>query len=466
MVSMSTNLDTHERYHGLDGLRGFAMLLGILLHGSLPYFSRMLEIESMWPADDEQSLSLLLLFDFIHVWRMPTFFLLAGFFAHLLLERRTTKEFIVNRLKRIAVPLVIFGSIMALLLPVIWIYGWKGSISIETMLSSFDKGLELDSSGGLVGHLWFLYYLIIIYIGLILFRFLAAFKRALVTISATWMGFVVLMAYINGLGPFPGVSLFMAFGLAIIGIITAMSVTILALSASTLSLVGRTSLGEWAAKLIYSRVPILLISGAVILLTVRGVDESKPIWPLNMPDLFYFSIFFIYGYGLWSNKHLIEKLKSSATLVTLLIMSAAVYYAHLVSAGILEELRASGKTEIISLFETVNILAYGSAAVLITLGIVGMFEATIRGPVKWVRWLGDSSYWIYIIHLPLVAFLSFWVAHLDRDGWLRALTGLNWTAEMKFTIVCLLTAALGIITYRYLVRYTPIGWFLNGRRDG
>ena len=441
------------------------MLLGILLHGSLPYFSRMLGIEFMWPADDDQSLSLLLLFDFIHVWRMPTFFLLAGFFAHLLLERRTTIEFIANRLKRIAAPLVIFGSLMALLLPAIWIYGWKGSISVETILGTFDKGLELDSSGDLIGHLWFLYYLLIMYIGLILFRFLAVLKRALVTVTAAWMGFIIMMVFIKGLGPFPGVNLFMALGLTIIGIITAMSVTVLALSASTLRLVSSTSLGGWVARLIYSRVPIFFISSTVILLTLRGVDESKPVWPLNITDLLYFSIFFLYGYGLWLNRGLIEKLKSSATLVTLFIVSTAVYYAHLISAGILEELSASGKTEIISLFETVNILAYGSAAVLITLAFIGVFEATIKGPVKWVRWLSDSSYWIYIIHLPLVAFLSFWLANLDRDGWLRTLTGINWTAEMKFTIVCLTTAALGIITYQYLVRYTPIGWLLNGRRD-
>ena len=123
-------------------------------------------------------------------------------------------------------------------------------------------------------------------------------------------------------------------------------------------------------------------------------------------------------------------------------MSAVGYYAHLISTGILEELSVSGKTEIISVFETVNILAYGSAAVLITLVFIGVFESAIKGPVKWVRWLSDSSYWIYIIHLPLVAFLSFWLANLDRDGWLRTLTGINWTAEMKFTVVCLLTCLL------------------------
>ena len=34
-----TPADQVRRYHGLDGLRGFAMLMGIVLHASLPYFS-------------------------------------------------------------------------------------------------------------------------------------------------------------------------------------------------------------------------------------------------------------------------------------------------------------------------------------------------------------------------------------------------------------------------------------------
>ena len=81
-----------ERYHGLDGLRGFAMLMGIVAHATLPYFSRIAEIEYFWPADDDQSVLLFLVFDFIHAWRMPTFFLLAGFFAHLVLEHRSRRR--------------------------------------------------------------------------------------------------------------------------------------------------------------------------------------------------------------------------------------------------------------------------------------------------------------------------------------------------------------------------------------
>ena len=60
------------------------------------------------------------------------------------------------------------------------------------------------------------------------------------------------------------------------------------------------------------------------------------------------------------------------------------------------------------------------------------------------------------MHLPVVTFLTFYLAHLDRQGWLKDLTGFSWSAELKFLAACLATAALGIVTYRYLVRYTPL----------
>ena len=107
------------------------MLLGILLHASLPYFSRIAGFESFWPADDDQSVLLFLVFDFIHTWRMPVFFLLAGFFAHLVLDRRAMSVFALDRLKRIGVPLVLFGAVMAIIIPPIWVYGWFGVISLE-----------------------------------------------------------------------------------------------------------------------------------------------------------------------------------------------------------------------------------------------------------------------------------------------------------------------------------------------
>ena len=146
------------------------MLMGIVLHASLPYFSRIADFEYIWPADDDQSVLLAVVFDFIHAWRMPAFFLMAGFFAHLVLDRRPTSMFIRDRLKRIAVPLVLFGAVMAVIIPPIWVYGWYGDMSLDTFRDALSARQDLDSSGDLVAHLWFLYYLLLMYAALMVLR--------------------------------------------------------------------------------------------------------------------------------------------------------------------------------------------------------------------------------------------------------------------------------------------------------
>ena len=169
------------------------MLLGIALHASLPYFSRIGGFESVWPADDDQSVLMFLVFDFTHTWRMPTFFLMAGFFAHLVLDRRSTSVFILDRLKRIALPLVLFGAVMAVIIPPIWIYGWYGVLSPEVFRGVLKDRRDLDSSGDLVAHLWFLYYLLLMYAALTAFRLLGGLSRAWAivrpagyTLARTW----------------------------------------------------------------------------------------------------------------------------------------------------------------------------------------------------------------------------------------------------------------------------------------
>ena len=61
----------------------------------------------IWIIQDSQpSITLGVLFFSIHVFRMTTFFLIAGFFAHLSFHRRGAWGFIKDRLQRIALPLV------------------------------------------------------------------------------------------------------------------------------------------------------------------------------------------------------------------------------------------------------------------------------------------------------------------------------------------------------------------------
>ena len=48
----------------------------------------------------------------IHMFRMSAFFLIAGFFARVLVERRGVKAFVKDRGKRVALPLVLFSIVV------------------------------------------------------------------------------------------------------------------------------------------------------------------------------------------------------------------------------------------------------------------------------------------------------------------------------------------------------------------
>ena len=84
-------------------------------------------------------------------------------------------------------------------------------------------------------------------------------------------------------------------------------------------------------------------------------------------------------------------------------------------------------------------------------GMMGMFHALIQKENIIIRYLSDSSYWIYIIHLPLVLVLQF----LVREWPINAL--------LKFLLINIATITLLLVSYHLLVRSTWIGWLLNGR---
>jgi ankyrin repeat protein/surface polysaccharide O-acyltransferase-like enzyme len=87
-----------------------------------------------------------------------------------------------------------------------------------------------------------------------------------------------------------------------------------------------------------------------------------------------------------------------------------------------------------------------------TLGLIGLSAKLFHRERTWVRYLSDASYWIYLAHLPLVFLLQGAVARWDLPAW----------QKLGFMVIACLAALL--ITYALLVRPTPIGWVLNGRR--
>ena len=84
--------------------------------------------------------------------------------------------------------------------------------------------------------------------------------------------------------------------------------------------------------------------------------------------------------------------------------------------------------------------------------LIGLFRRVLSAERRSVRYLSDSSYWLYLAHLPLV--IKFQALIRDWDL----------PATVKFTGLCLVVTALLLVVYQIGVRHTPIGWLLNGRR--
>lgn len=152
---------TAERYHAFDSLRASMMLLGIVLHAAVSYTAVKLPA---WGFRDPHNhhLSFDLLVLFIHQFRMPLFFVMAGFFAALLVEKRGVAYTLNNRLKRIGIPFVLF-----------WIlttfpshYGFQYANFGEVRWADFsvsDYAPQMAHKGTSTMHLWFLYYLLMFY---------------------------------------------------------------------------------------------------------------------------------------------------------------------------------------------------------------------------------------------------------------------------------------------------------------
>jgi peptidoglycan/LPS O-acetylase OafA/YrhL len=120
-------------------------------------------------------------------------------------------------------------------------------------------------------------------------------------------------------------------------------------------------------------------------------------------------------------------------------------------------MQAGGLTPVLTPAEPgVAKLAYAATYALAiwtwTFAVVGLALRFLSVPSPVRRYVADSSYWIYLIHLPLVVFLQAWVSQL------------GWPWPIKFALI--LGVGFGVMfgTYALLVRHTFMGSLLNGRR--
>ena len=114
--------------------------------------------------------------------------------------------------------------------------------------------------------------------------------------------------------------------------------------------------------------------------------------------------------------------------------------------GLREELVPS------SYYRLFSVMLQAAFAWGMTFGLIGLCRSLLKRENRWIRYISDSSYWLYIAHLPLVLLAQTVVRTWPMPAW------------AKFSLVCVVVTGVLLVTYEYMVRYTLIGTMLNGKK--
>jgi len=84
-------------------------------------------------------------------------------------------------------------------------------------------------------------------------------------------------------------------------------------------------------------------------------------------------------------------------------------------------------------------------------GFIAFFMTYFNNYSPRLSYIMEAAYWVYIIHLPIVAFMP------------GLISGLAIPVFFKFLISLSVTTVICVVSYHYAVRNTFIGMFLNGK---
>ncbi|WP_417390068.1 acyltransferase family protein [Gimesia sp.] len=161
------------RFYYLDSMRSILMMLGVVLHGALIYSSG-----DHWIVSDSHKSEFFTILDsVIHAFRMPAFFIIAGFFSMMSLKKYGVRTFLHVRLTRILVPLFF----TAVLINSLELYFRTTILQNTPMTVTHFLTQVLPRewiAGEWVSHLWFLLTLIQFFaVGIALFALKNQFSR-------------------------------------------------------------------------------------------------------------------------------------------------------------------------------------------------------------------------------------------------------------------------------------------------
>jgi len=534
---------TAKRYHDLDALRAFAMLLGIVLHGLLSFVGW-----PIWPVQDiNQSKLYFIPLMFIHGFRMSLFFFVSGFFTMMMWQKRGTGGLLVHRAKRIVLPFFVLGLLLFPMLNNMPAFAdWVGeeeegkSVAPEEGKESFNLEYKAPDDLGGAARL----------------GDLESIERHLAEgakIDGKYDKGFTPLHWAAAMGKPDAVNLLIEKGAdlnvrdeiqstpilvaAFFGRAECVHIllekeadpqlkniykdrpleAVMADQETTLHIAknillipinwtevreGRkevrhllgegdqpTAVGTWFARnykpdgsfithhlwflydLVYLVIAFVLVASALKFVPMpklaKWLAESplRLLWlvPLTCcaqyfmkeefgpatsvllePDwikLGYYGIFF--GYGALCSQHKGFHEKAGRYWLIHFLVAVLVFVPAAFFIMVKQDLEF--RYEIISLCSALFVW-------LMIFGLIGLFRQFFSGESSKVRFVSDSAYWLYIAHLPVIQVVQIWVSQWPVPS------------VFKLVFVCVITTALLLFSYRYLIRYTPVGTMLNGKR--
>ena len=378
----------NARFHGLDALRAAMMLLGLVLHVATSFIAA--PPDGSWPLRDPNPAGLAGPFVLaIHAFRMPAFFVLSGFFGALVVSRKGMGAWVGDRARRILFPMVV---------------AWVALFPLIKLAFTYAIGRAAEASGGgdvavpLIGsamqdpwrdpspaHLWFLLYLL---------WFCAA-------AACAWIAWRVVPNAARGVA-----------------------------RAACANAVVRWSSG-WRSVV---AVAALALATVVPMLAMPAPGIATPRGFLPEPAvLLCYGVFFFGGWMLALDPRAIHALKRGAwwrlsagvlTLIAAVVLSIAWY----VAVGQGRSPTAGGMRVLFVLTQGATALA----AWLLALGGAGAVERIFRAPSRGIRFVVDSSYWVYLVHLPIAIFVVGVLAPWGATGFVKMWVAIAVTAALSF----------------------------------
>jgi glucans biosynthesis protein C len=283
---------------------------------------------------------------------MPVFFVMAGFFAALLKERRGPGGLLINRFRRIVIPFAVGWMLLFPAMAAMGTYfrAGRGLIGLREIFNDLVTGGLYAHANPM--HLWFLYYLAFFYpLGL----------------AAAWL--------VGQAGPAGR---------------------------------GRIDRGYRRALRSPIRPALFAVPTALTLwpMVIGGFDTPQSFWP-SITILVAYGVFFGFGWSLYAHVDLLPSFSRHAWKQIALALLLWPLNVFAVTIVVMTATAVPDPASHLLAIVTGALIAW-----LTVFGLTGLFVRYFDRASPWLRYVTDASYWCYLTHVPLLFMLAALLAPL------------------------------------------------------